>query len=408
MSRIRTVEVLPLAFPDPPLRNSWGVHEPLALRTLVVLTLDDGTTGFGETSGEQPLLGRLERAAARLVGLRVDRPETLRAAVDEAIGPHVDAIERRKAFSPFEVAALDALGHLEDVGVVDLLGGRARDGIDYAGYLFYKWAGHPGQPDDEWGAAEDPAGMVRLAKRMIARFGFRSLKLKAGVHPPDVEVATLKALASAFPGVPLRIDPNAAWSVDTAVEVARALAGTVEYLEDPTPGIEGMAEVRRRGGVPLATNMVVVSAETLAPAADAGAVDVVLADHHYWGGLAATRELGRACAERGIGLAMHSNSHLGVSLAAMTHAAAATPELDRACDTHLPWNIADDILEPGAITIRDGRVQVPDGPGLGVDIRRDVVDRLHRLRLASGRSGRDDTAYARTVDPDYDPTLPRF
>lgn len=408
MSRIRTVEVVPMAFPDPPLLNSWGVHEPLALRTLTILTLDDGTVGFGETSGEQPLLGRLRAAATRLVGLRVDEPGSMEAAVTAGLEPGVSPIEQRKTYAPFEVAALDALGRLEGVPVAELLGGRVRQHIDFAGYLFYKWAGHPGATPDDWGAAEDAETLVALAGRLIDAYGFRSLKLKAGVYAPEREVAAMQAVAAAFPDVPLRIDPNGAWRIDTAIEVARRLDGIAEYLEDPTIGLDGMAAVRASTKLPLATNMVVVSPETLEPAVDAGAVDIVLADHHYWGGLAVTRELGRACAEYGLGLSMHSNSHLGVSLAAMVHAAAATPELDHACDTHYPWNAASDIVVPGTIAFADGAVAVPDGPGLGVDVRRDVVDRLHRAYLESGRTVRDDTAYARTVDPGYDPTLPRF
>ncbi|WP_350348863.1 enolase C-terminal domain-like protein [Agromyces sp. G08B096] len=408
MSRIRTVEVVPMAFPDPPLLNSWGVHEPLALRTLVVLTLDDGTVGLGETSGEQPLLGRLESAAPRLVGVRVDDPAAIEAAAVAGLRSDVSPVERRKVVAPFEVATLDALGRLEGVPVSDLLGGRVRDRVEFAGYLFFKWAGHPGAEPDEWGAAEDAAGLVEVARRMRERYGFGSLKLKAGVYEPAREIAAMRALAAEMPGVPLRIDPNAAWRVETAIEVADALADVVEYLEDPTPGLAGMAAVRAATTLPLATNMVVVSPETLEPAVAAGAVDIVLADPHYWGGLAATRRLGEACRAHGLGLSMHSNSHLGISLAAMVHVAAATPELDHACDTHYPWNAASDIVEPGALAFVDGAVAVPDGPGLGVELRRDVVERLHRAYLESGRTVRDDTAYARTVDPAYDPTLPRF
>jgi glucarate dehydratase len=407
-SRIRTAEVIPLAFADPPLLNSWGVHEPLALRALVILTLADGTVGLGETTGEQPLLGRLERAARRLPGVRVDDAAAIDQAVNGCLGPEVSLIERRKTYSPFEVAALDAHGRLEGVGVADLLGGRVRDRIDVAGYLFFKWAGHPGHEPDRWGAAEEAEGLVDLAARFIAEYGFRSLKLKAGVSQPDIEVEAMRALAAAFPGVPLRIDPNGAWGVDTAIRVAHALEGVADYLEDPTLGIHGMAAVRAQTSIPLATNMVVVSPETFGPAVEAGAVDIVLADHHYWGGLAATRALGRACGAAGLGLAMHSNSHLGVSLAAMVHAAAATPELDQSCDTHYPWNAESDIVQPGALAIVDGAVAVPDGPGLGVELRRDGVDRLHRAYLDAGRTVRDDTGYARTVDPAYDPTLPRY
>ncbi|MBO3662233.1 enolase C-terminal domain-like protein [Microbacterium stercoris] len=408
MSRIRQVEVIPMAFPDPPLLNSWGVHEPLALRILVILTLEDGTIGLGETSGEQPMLGRIEQAAPRIIGGRVDRPAELERAVLEGLDARTSLVERRKVWSPFEVAALDARGHLEGVSVSDLLGGAVRDRVDFAGYLFFKWAGHPGQEDDSWGAADDGAGLVAQARLMQEHYGFGSFKLKAGVHPPEREIAAMRALAEAFPSAPLRIDPNGAWRLDTALEAAGQLASLVEYLEDPVLAIEDMAEVRRVSGVPLATNMLVVSPETLKPAVDAHAVDVVLADHHYWGGLAATTALGELCAAEGIGLSMHSNSHLGVSLAAMVHAAAATPALTHTCDTHYPWNAEYDIVVPGSLGFEDGAVGVPTGPGLGVELRRDAVDALHRAYVSSGRVVRDDTAYARSVDPGYDPTLPRF
>lgn len=405
--RIRSVEVLPLAFEDPPLVNSWGVHEPLALRTLVILTLEDGTAGFGEGAGDLTVLRRIRTAAAAVTGMPVDDIAGLEAAVGRALGEATWG-QRASAFSPVEVAAWDALGKVEDVPVHELLGGKVRDRVDFAGYLFFKWAGHPGSADDAWGAAMDPKGLVRLAERFQRRYGFTSFKLKAGGLAPEVEVAAMTALRERFPDAPLRIDPNGAWRLDTALRAARELEGVIEYLEDPVLGVAGMAAVRAETTIPLATNMIAISWETLDESIEAEAVDIVLADHHQWGGLRATRRLGEVCAEAGLGVAMHSNSHLGVSLAAMTHAAATMPELGHSCDTHYPWNAADDFLVPGCIAFSGGAVEVSDAPGLGVDIRRDVVDRLHERYLRSGRTVRDDTSYARRFDPGYDPIRPKW
>jgi glucarate dehydratase len=217
----------------------------------------------------------------------------------------------------------------------------------------------------------------------------------------------MRALAGAFPGMPLRIDPNGAWSVQTSKYVAGELAGVLEYLEDPTLTTAAMAEVAAFASMPLATNMCVVSPETVPDAVRLDAVQIVLSDHHYWGGLRHTRELGAICDTFGLGMSMHSNSHLGISLAAMTHVAAATPNLAYACDTHYPWNSLDDVVST-PFEFVDGALAVPTGPGLGVSLNEAKLAELNRRYVESGRTTRADTAYMRLVDPSYDPTLPRF
>ncbi len=162
------------------------------------------------------------------------------------------------------------------------------------------------------------AGVVALARKFFEHGGFRSFKLKGGVMPPDEEIAAITALAAEFPGMPLRLDPNGGWSLQTALHVAEELAGVVEYLEDPAATVEDMSEVHRRTGIPLATNMIVTALDEVRPAFDRDAVQIVLSDHHYWGGLFATRDLAAVCRAYGRGLSMHSNTHLGISLAAMT------------------------------------------------------------------------------------------
>ncbi|MFJ9180576.1 glucarate dehydratase family protein [Streptomyces sp. NPDC102360] len=412
--RIRELIVTPIAFADPPLLNADGVHEPLALRCILQLVLEDGTVGLGETPGGSARLARLQRAAKILPGHNVFDTTALCAAVDETLLPDVpSAHERGWTTSAIEVACLDAQGKLTGRPVSDLLGGAVRDSVPFAGYLFYKWAEHPaldGRPaiDDPWGEALTPDGIVAQARRMQELYGFTSFKLKGGVFPPDEEIAAIEALREAFPGAPLRLDPNTAWTVETSAYVAKRLDGVLEYLEDPTATIAGMADLARISPLPLATNMCVIAWEHLKPAVRDNAIQVLLTDHHYWGGLRRTRELAAVCEAFDIGLSMHSNSHLGISLAAMTHVAAALPRLDHSCDTHYPWNSGSDIIEPGVLKLENGEVRVPTGPGLGVTLDTDALERMHRRYLDSGIRDRDDSGYMRRVHPDHRPGLPRW
>ena len=419
--RITAVQVTPVAFRDLPLLNTVGVHEKFALRSIVEVVTEDGTTGLGESYGDLPHLQRLERAAQLLVGCDIfDLNRMLRLVVqslesDTGVGGHgmggmvMTSSTADRVLSPFEVAALDIQGKLLGIPVSELLGGAVRDRVSYSAYLFYKWAGHPGQSDDEWGAALDPDGLVRQAHRIVDEYGFTAIKLKGGVFHPEEEVAAIKALRAEFPDHPLRLDPNTAWTVPTSIKVGEELDGIVEYLEDPTPGIEGMAAVARGVNMPLATNMAVVSFDHLPPAIAQDAVQVILSDHHFWGGLRRSQTLGSIAQTWGIGLSMHSNSHLGISLAAMTHLAAATPNLDYACDTHWPWKSADeDVIVDGAIGFSDGAVAVPTAPGLGVELDRDRLARLHEQYLSCGFRNRDDTGSMRRFQPDFDASSPRW
>ncbi|WP_417219745.1 glucarate dehydratase family protein [Arthrobacter sp.] len=419
--RIESVEITPIAFADPPLLNTVGVHEPFALRAIIQVHTDAGITGLGETYGDAAHLRRLQLAADAIIGTDPFNINTLRGRVAAALledttsGGHgmsgmvTGSATADRVLSAFDVAALDIQGRLLGVPVSDLLGGAVRTSIPFSGYLFYKWSGHPGAPDDSWGAALDPAGIVKQAERMVRDHGFTALKLKGGVFPPEEEAAAIEALHARFPDVALRIDPNGAWSVDTSIAVARRLQTQLEYLEDPTTGLEGMAEVRRNTSLPLATNMCVVSFADIPPAIAQGAIDIVLSDHHFWGGLRRSQTLAGLAETFGLGLSMHSNSHLGISLAAMVHLAAATPNLDYACDTHWPWkDAADDVIQPGVLGFADGSVTVPTGPGLGIELDSDALARLHRQYLDCGIVERDDTGYMRRVHPDYELKAPRW
>ncbi|SEH47847.1 glucarate dehydratase [Mycolicibacterium rutilum] len=415
--RITGARITPIAFADPPLLNTVGVHEPYALRAIVQLDTDAGLVGLGETYADQAHLARLHAATDAIIGLDVFALNVIRAAIADRLQGDTRAVGTAgmittasavdQVLSPFEVACLDVQGQATGRPVSDLLGGAVRDAVPFSAYLFYKWAGHPGREPDVFGEALDPDGIVAQAKRIVDEYGFTAIKLKGGVFPPEEEMAAIEALHTAFPNHPLRIDPNAAWTPQTAVKVASGLAGILEYLEDPTPGLDGMAEVAAQAPMPLATNMCVVAFDQLKPAVAKDAVRVVLSDHHYWGGLQRSRLLAGICETFGLGLSMHSNSHLGISLAAMVHLAAATPNLTYACDTHWPWK-TEDVIKPGVLNFVDGSVKVPTTPGLGVEIDDDALAALHEQYIHCGIRDRDDTGYMQRVDPNYRLLSPRW
>ncbi|MFE9306487.1 glucarate dehydratase family protein [Streptomyces sp. NPDC006706] len=423
---VTEVRLTPILIADPPLLNTQGVHQPYTPRLIVEVVTADGITGYGETYGDTKYLELARPLADRLTGRRITDLNGLfgldlavdASRVENAVdvgglrGVQTADKLRLSVLSGFEVACLDALGKALGLPVHALLGGKVRDSVEYSAYLFYKWAGHPEGVDcekDGWGAALDPAGVVEQARGFTERHGFTSFKLKGGVFPPQEEIAAVRALAEAFPGHPLRLDPNGAWSVETSVEVARQLGDVLEYLEDPALGTPAMAEVAARTGVPLATNMCVTTFAEIKEAFTSNAVQVLLSDHHYWGGLRNTQHLAALCAAFGVGVSMHSNTHLGISLAAMTHVASTVPGLHHACDTHYPWQSEDVLTE--RLTFDGGRIAVPDGPGLGVELDRDRLAFLHRRWAEDdGRlRDRDDAAAMRVAEPGWTaPPTPRW
>jgi glucarate dehydratase len=417
-TRITNVIVTPVAFRDPPLLNAVGVHEPFAVRSVIEVETDDGIIGLGESYGDAGHLERLRRAGIALRGVDVFATHQMLAATVSALGGAVGsdahgltgsinaASTVLRTFSAFEVAALDIQGKLLGRPVSDLLGGAVRTTVPYSAYLFYKWAGHPDGDADEFGEALTSADIVTQARWMIDTYGFRAIKLKGGVFEPSAEIEAIFALRDAFPDLPLRLDPNTAWSVATSIKVGAALEGVLEYLEDPTPGINGMAAVAREVSMPLATNMCVVGFDDVPRAIAERAVGVILSDHHYWGGLRKVQDLAAICDTFNLGLSMHSNSHLGISLAAMTHVAAAVPNLTYALDTHWPWKSEDVIVD--AFTFHDGSLAVPTLPGLGVELDRDALARLHEQYVKCGITERSDTRYMQSIQPAYDATLPRW
>jgi glucarate dehydratase len=420
-TRITDVRITPIAFRDGPLLNAAGIHEPWALRAIVELQTNDGRVGISETYGDEPMLRVLAQAKPLVLGLSPFELNRMEERVRATIRPNPGAVEfelapgshtaknAAKVTSTFEVAMLDLQGQMVGAPLVDLLGGAVRDAVPYSAYLFFKYAEHVDKPyePDAWGEGISPAQIVAQARRMIGLYGFQSIKLKGGVFEPAHEIACMRALHEAFPGLPLRLDPNANWSLETSIRAAPELDELLEYYEDPTPGLQGMAELAKHTRLPLATNMVITTLEDFRKGASSGAVKVLLSDHHYWGGLRVTRALSRMCALWDLGMSMHSNSHLGISLMAMTHVAASIPNLTYACDTHYPWQ-EEEVVKGGRIAFENGAVRVPKAPGLGVELDRDRLAQLHEQYLGCGVRNRDDLAQMRRYDPGFSGRNPRF
>jgi glucarate dehydratase len=418
--RVTELRVTPVAFRDPPLLSCGGLHQPFALRTVIELVTDEGLIGLGETYGSSRMRECLAAIAPVVVGLDPFDLHDLLFRLRPCLAPDLERTNilapsslghkfLARVYGALEVACLDLQGKMLDLPVSALLGGAVRQSVPYSAYLFYKFGAHEDQPyePDAWGEVLTPDALVAEARTMIADHGFRSIKLKGGVLEPELEIETVRLLRREFPDHPLRIDPNLGWTVATSIRVSQALDGLLEYLEDPAGGLEASAEVARQVSMPIATNMLVTTFADLPPAIRCEAVGVVLADHHYWGGLRASLNLAAVCATWNLGLSMHSNSHLGISLAAMTHLASVVPNLDYACDTHYPWQ-CEDVIEGGRFAFADGALAVPTGPGLGVELDRDALERLHLQFLDCRIRDRDDRVGMRRRQPTWSPELPRF
>jgi glucarate dehydratase len=437
--RIKELILHPIAIADPPLRSSYGLHAPFALRTIVEIQTDSGLTGISETYGGDGPLSALEsvrkdligRDPFQLAGFFQDTAQKAEKEMQDAPGgrsqtylvPGENPLDRHtRTFAAIEIACLDIIGKAVNRPVCDVIGGRVRDEVSFSAYLFYKHGGGGGVGDDaredEYGEVLDPEACVRECRQMIDFYGFREIKLKGGVLDPDAEIASIKALREAFRGYPLRIDPNCAWSIETSIRVGRELKEELAnggYLEDPCATLEGMGEVRRAllaegNETPQASNVAVTSFPDVPKAKQLDAVQIVLSDPHYWGGMRQVQYLSHLAGVLGMGLSMHSNSHLGVSLMAMTHVAAACPNLTYACDTHYPWQTAqDEVAEGGRIRFINGCVRIPDKPGLGVVLDYDQLARgRERYNKIPYRKRDDEAEMRKHVDPNWKRILPRW
>ncbi len=421
--RIKELRVIPLAVTDPPLLNSVGVHAPYALRTVIELITDDNISGISEIPGNIEINALLEKSREVILGADPFQLNKIRADIFDRYGASEtdnrgdnpwDSRKLVHVYSAIEVACLDIQGKICGRPVVDLLGGMCRENVPFSAYLFYKFKGAGGplayeiDPDATgWdagrqAAALNPGEIVDQAGAMIEEFGFKSIKLKGGVFPPQEEVDAIIQLRESFgPDIPLRFDPNGVWTVDTAIRYGKQMEDVLEYLEDPTRGQEGMAKVRQALNLPLATNMCTTSFEEIPEGVRMWSEDIILSDHHFWGGLRESVSLGKVCQTFGKGLSMHSNSHLGISLIAMVHMAAAIPNLTYDLDTHYPWQ-SDEIVAGGRIKFDEGQIAVPREPGLGITLEYDMLEKLNNDYKNCKFTRRDDTAEMKKIDPNWE------
>ncbi len=414
---IRSVEVVPVAGHDSMLLNLSGAHGPFFTRNIVIVTDSDGRTGLGEVPGGEAIRRTIDEAGELLAGESVARYRTLlrlvgeRFAARDAGGRGLQTFDLRTtvhAVTGLESALLDLHGQFLGLPVADLLGeGRQRDRVPMLGYLFY--VGDPGRTDlpylvddegeDRWSRlrrreALTPEAVVALAEAAQERYGFSDFKLKGGVLPGEEEVEAVKALARRFPEARVTLDPNGGWLLADAVRLCRGLGGVLAYAEDPCgaegrfSGRETMAEFKRATGLPTATNMIATDWREMAHAIRSDAVDIPLADPHFWT-MAGSVRVAQLCHDFGLTWGSHSNNHFDISLAMFTHVGAAAPGEITALDTHWIWQDGQ-ALTTRPFQIVDGAIEVPDTPGLGVELDRAALAEAHELYLRHGLGARDD------------------
>jgi len=372
--RIRDIRATTVTVPlEAPLRHANGCHWGRFVRTIVEVETDNGIVGLGEMGGGGESAEAVFRAMKQyLAGHDPARLEEMRFLIANPTASLYN--NRTQILAALEFACLDILGQAWGVPVCEILGGRLRDRVRFAAYSFFRYP-HPSTGAGEVRTIDQVVEHICSLKR---RFGFTTIKVKAGVFHPDYELEVYRAVAAAFPDDSLRFDPNAVWSTEQAIRFGQAIEGLRnDYLEDPVFGLNGMRRTREKVRVPLATNTVVVNFEQLAANALDTAVDVILLDTTFWGGIRACVKAA-VCETFQLGVAVHSSGELGIQLATMLHLGAVIPNLSFAADAHY-HHLTDDIIEGGLMRYEAGSIRVPDGPGLGVKLDREKLREYSEL-----------------------------
>jgi glucarate dehydratase len=382
---------------EAPLRHANGCHWGRFVRTIIEVDTDEGITGLGEMGGGGESAEAVFRAMKNyLVGHDPARLEEMRYLIANPTASLYN--NRTQILAALEFACLDILGQKWNAPVSEILGGRLQDRVPFASYLFFRYPN-----------SKDGSGEVRTAEQLVAhalelktRYGFTSHKLKGGVFAPEYELECYRAVAAALAGDRFRFDPNAVWSTEQAIWFGQAIEDIKhDYLEDPVFGLNGMRRTREKIRIPLATNTVVVSFEQLAANVLNTAVDVILLDTTFWGGIRQCVKAAGVCDTFQLGVAVHSSGELGIQLATMLHLGAVIPNLSFAADAHY-HHLVDDIIEGGKFKYEGGSIKVPKGPGLGVKLNREKVQQYSELykRLGSYPYDQD------PLRPGWAPTIP--
>ena len=425
---VTEMQVIPVAGHDSMLLNLSGAHAPFFTRNIVVLTDRSGHTGVGEVPGGEKIRQTLQDARDLVVGQSIGALNNILASMRSAFADR-DASGRGKqtfdlrvtihAVTAVESALLDLLGQHLSLPVAALLGeGQQRKTVETLGYLFF--VGDRRKTNLPYLAGENetidwfrlrhqeamtPEAVVRLAEATHDHYGFADFKLKGGVLPGEREIEAVTAIAKRFPKARVTLDPNGAWSLDEAIGLCKDMHGVLAYAEDPCgaeagfSGREIMAEFRRATGLPTATNMIATDWRQLAHALRLGAVDIPLADPHFWTMQGSVR-VAQTCRDNGLTWGSHSNNHFDVSLAMFTHVGAAAPGKVTAIDTHWIWQDGQ-ALTKEPLQIRGGKIAVPDRPGLGIEIDREKIAAAHALYKQHGLGARDDALAMQFVIPGW-------
>jgi glucarate dehydratase len=348
-----------------PLRHANGCHWGRFVRTIIEVEADNGLIGLGEMGGGGESAEAVFRAMkSYLVGHDPARLDEMRFLIANPTASLYN--NRTQVLAALEFACLDLLGQYWGAPVSEILGGRLRDRVAFASYSFFRYP----NPRTREGETRTVDQMVEQVVALKKEFGFRSHKLKAGVFHPDYELEVYRAMAAALPSDSFRIDPNGVWSTEQAIRFGQAIEGiSNDYFEDPVYGLNGMRRTREMVRIPLATNTVVVNFEQLAANVLDTAVDVILLDTTFWGGIRACQKAAAVCETFQLGVAVHSSGELGIQLATMLHLGAVLPNLSFAADAHY-HHLTDDVIEGGLMRYENGSIAVPDKPGLGVTLDR--------------------------------------
>jgi glucarate dehydratase len=427
--RITGMRVIPVAGYDSMLLNLSGAHAPHFTRNLAILTDDAGNTGVGEVPGGENIRQVLEEAKLLVIGRDIASCNAilntvrLRFSDRDLKGRGQQTFDLRitvHALTAIESALLDLLGQFLGLPVAALLGeGQQRTSVPILGYLFFigdsrKTDLHYQRPPES--AATDwfrlrheealtPDAVVRLAEAARVQYGFNDFKLKGGVLAGAEEMQVVEALARRFPDARITLDPNGAWSLREAIELCKDKQDVLAYAEDPCGAEQGfsgreiMAEFRQATNLPTATNMIATDWRELKHAIQLNAVDIPLADPHFWTMQGSVR-VAQICRDRGLTWGSHSNNHFDISLAMFTHVAAAAPGNITAIDTHWIWQDGQ-FLTKNPFSIQGGMVAVPVRNGLGVELDLDAIERAHTLYKTMGLGSRDDVTAMKYLVPNW-------
>ncbi|MCT9365230.1 glucarate dehydratase [Acinetobacter baumannii] len=426
---VKSIRAIPVAGHDSMLLNLSGAHGPYFTRNILIIEDNSGNIGVGEIPGGEKILATLNDAKALVEGQPIGDYKNLLKKIQQTFADRDSGGRGNQTFdlrttihvvTAYESALLDLLGKHLNVNVASLLGeGQQRSEVEVLGYLFFigdrkqtslDYA-TTSQHNHDWykvrhEKALTPEAVQRLAEASYDRYGFKDFKLKGGVLQGEQEAEAVTAIARRFPDARVTLDPNGAWFLDEAIALGKHLKGVLAYAEDPCGAEQGyssreiMAEFKRATGLPTATNMVATDWREMSHSIQLQAVDIPLADPHFWT-LEGSVRVSQLCKMYNLTWGSHSNNHFDISLAMFTHVAAAAVGKVTAIDTHWIWQEGADQLTKAPLEIKDGKIQVPTAPGLGVELDWDRINQAHELYKLKGLGARNDADAMQFLIPNW-------